>query len=127
MDMIVIVTVLALLQYAWFGIQVGKMREKHEIKAPAMSGHPEFERMLRVHYNTMEQLIIFLPALWLYGHMVNPAWGAGIGVVYLIGRFVYRASYLKDPAGRSTGFMLTFIPVAVMLVWVLVVAVKNLL
>jgi len=127
MDLIAIVTVLALLQFVWFGMQVGSMRGKHEVKAPAMSGHPEFERVLRVHYNTMEQLILFLPAIWLYGHMVNPVWGAGIGVIYLIGRFVYRAAYLKDPAGRSAGFMLTFIPVAVMLVWVLIVAVKNLL
>jgi len=127
MDMIAIVTVLALLQFVWFGIQVGSMRARYEVKAPAMSGAPEFERMFRVHYNTMEQLIVFLPALWLYAHMVNPMWGAGLGVVYLIGRFVYRAAYLKDPTSRSTGFSLTFLPVAVMLVWVLVVAVMKLL
>jgi uncharacterized membrane protein YecN with MAPEG domain len=127
MDMIAIVTVLALLQFVWFGIQVGSMRARHEVNAPAMSGTPEFERMFRVHYNTMEQLIVFLPALWLYAHMVNPMWGTGLGVVYLIGRFVYRAAYLKDPASRSTGFSLTFLPVAVMLVWVLVVAVMKLL
>lgn len=126
MELVAIVTVLALLQYVWFGVQVGSMRAKHEVKAPAMSGPPEFERMYRVHYNTMEQLVLFLPALWLFAHMVNPVWGAGIGVVYLIGRFVYRASYLKDPAGRGKGFTMTFIPAAVMLVWVLVVAVRNL-
>ena len=127
MDWITIVTVLAILQFVWFGIQVGSLRGKHEIKAPSMSGAPEFERMFRIHYNTLEQLIVFLPALWLYAHLVNPVWGAGFGVVYLIGRFVYRAAYLKDPAGRSAGFTLTFIPAAVMLTWVLVVAVRNLL
>ncbi|MDH3614785.1 MAG: MAPEG family protein [Gammaproteobacteria bacterium] len=127
MDWITIVTVLAILQFVWFGIQVGSLRAKHEIKAPSMSGAPEFERMFRIHYNTMEQLVVFLPALWLYAHMVNPVWGAGFGVVYLIGRFVYRAAYLKDPAGRSAGFTLTFIPAAVMLIWVLIVAVRNLI
>lgn len=127
MDWITIVTVLAILQFVWFGIQVGSLRAKHEIKAPSMSGAPEFERMFRIHYNTMEQLLVFLPALWLYAHMVNPVWGAGFGVVYLIGRFVYRAAYLKDPAGRSAGFTLTFIPAAVMLIWVLIVAVRNLI
>jgi uncharacterized MAPEG superfamily protein len=92
-----------------------------------MSGAPEFERMFRVHYNTMELLVVFLPALWLYAHMVNPVWGAGIGVVYLIGRLVYRAAYLKDPSGRSLGFNLSVFPPMVMLVWVLVVAVGNLI
>ena len=127
MDMVAIVTVLALMQFVWFGIQVGSQRAKHEVKAPAMSGPPEFERMFRVHYNTMEQLVVFLPALWLYAHMVNPMWAAGLGVVYLVARFIYRAAYLKDPAGRSTGFTLTILPIAVMLVWVLVVAVMNLI
>jgi uncharacterized MAPEG superfamily protein len=127
MDMVAIVTVLALTQFVWFGIQVGSQRAKHEVKAPAMSGPPEFERMFRVHYNTMEQLVVFLPALWLYAHMVNPTWAAGLGVVYLVARFVYRAAYLKDPAGRSTGFTLTILPIAVMLIWVLVVAVMNLI
>ena len=126
MDMVAIVTVLALMQFVWFGIQVGSMRAKHEVKAPTMSGPPEFERIFRVHYNTMEQLVVFLPALWLYAHMVNPMWAAGLGVVYLVARFIYRAAYLKYPAGRSTGFTLTFLPIAVMLVWVLVIAVMNL-
>jgi uncharacterized MAPEG superfamily protein len=127
MDMIAIVTVLALLQFTWFGIQVGSMRVKHDIKAPAMFGQSEFDRMYRVHYNTLEQLVVFLPALWLYAHMVNPLWGAGLGVVYLIARFIYRGAYLKDPAGRSMGFTLTILPTAVMLIWVLVVAVLNLI
>ena len=127
MDWVVVITVLALLQFTWFGIQVGSMRAKHEVKAPSMSGPPEFERIFRVHYNTLEQLVVFLPALWLYAHMVNPIWGAGIGAVYLVGRFVYRAAYLKDPSGRSLGFTLSFLPAMVMLVWVLIVAVRNLI
>jgi uncharacterized membrane protein YecN with MAPEG domain len=127
MEMIAVVTVLALLQFVWFGMQVGSIRAKLEVKAPTMSGPPEFERVFRVHYNTMEQLVVFLPALWLYAHMVNPTWGAGLGVVYLVGRFIYRAAYIKDPAGRSLGFSLTFLPAAVMLVWVLVVAVMKII
>jgi len=126
MEMVVVITILALLQYVWFGVQVGQMRGRHEVKAPAMSGAPEFERMFRVHYNTMEQLVVFLPALWMFAYMVNPTWAAGIGVIYLAGRFLYRASYLKDPAGRSAGFTLTVVPSTVLLIWVLVVAVRNL-
>ena len=126
MELVTIITVLVLIQYTWFGIQVGQQRVKHECDAPTMAGAPEFERMFRVHYNTMEQLVVFLPALWLYAHLVNPLWGAGLGVVYLIGRFIYRATYLKDPDSRSLGFMLTFLPSAVMLVWVLAVSVLSL-
>ncbi len=126
MEYCVIVTVLALLQYAWFGIQVGSMRAQHQVKAPAMTGPPQFERTVRVHYNTLEQLVLFLPALWMFAYFVEPLWGAAFGVVYLIGRFIYRAAYLKDPAGRSTGFTLTVVPSAVMLVWLLVVAVRDL-
>ena len=127
MDWVVIVTVLALLQYTWFGIEVGAMRGKNVVKAPATSGSPEFERMFRDHYNTMQQLVIFLPLLWIYAHYVNPVWAAGLGAVFIIGRFIYRAAYVKDPASRSIGFTLTFLPSVVMAVWLLYVAVMNLL
>lgn len=127
MDYVIIVTVLLLLQYAFFGVQVGSMRGRHEVKAPATSGAPEFERMYRVHYNTMEQLVMFLPLMWLFAHYVNAIWAAGAGVVFLVGRFLYRSEYLKDPASRSPGFALTFLPSAVMAIWLLVVAIRNLL
>jgi len=127
MEVTFIITFLALAQYVLFGVQVGSMRGKHEIKAPATSGHPDFERMNRVHLNTMEQLVMFLPLMWLFAHYVNPVWAAGIGGVFLVGRFLYRAEYLKDPASRAPGFAMTFLPSAVMAVWLLVVAVRNLL
>ena len=125
MEAVVIVTVLALIQYTVFGFQVGVVRQKTGAKAPASTGPEEFERVNRVHLNTLEQIIVFLPALWLYAHYVNPLWGAGLGVIYLIGRVLYRSAYLKDPAGRTLGFAMTFLPSAVMLVWVLVVAVIH--
>lgn len=126
MDWIIIITVLVLLQYTWFGVQVGSMRGKCKVKAPATSGPPEFDRMFRVHANTMEQLVIFLPLMWMFAHAVNATWAAGFGVVFLVGRFIYRAAYLKDPDSRSVGFAMTFLPSAVMAVWLLVVAVLNL-
>jgi glutathione S-transferase len=125
MEAVVIVTVLALVQYTFFGIQVGGARRKSGVKAPATSGDQQFECVNRVHQNTLEQLVVFIPALWLYAHYVNPLWGAGMGVVYLIGRFIYSAAYTKDPSSRSLGFMLTFLPGAVMLLWVLVDAVMS--
>jgi len=120
MEAVAIVTVLALVQFVWISVQVGSMRAKHGVKAPAVSGHPEFERMFRVQQNTMEQLVVFLPAIWIFAYFVNPLWSAGFGLVFIIGRFIYRAAYLKDPSSRSAGFTITFLPTAVMLVWSLV-------
>ena len=125
MEAVVIITVLVLLQYTYFGVQVGGIRVKTGTKAPEQAGPPEFMRMNRVHLNTLEQLPVFLPALWMYGYYVNPLWAAAIGVVFLIGRFLYSGAYQKDPATRSVGFMMTMMPSAVMLLWVLVVAVLK--
>jgi len=125
MDLVAIVTILALGQFVLFSIQVGSMRGKHGVKAPAMSGHPEFERMFRIQQNTMEQLVVFVPALWIFARYVNPLWAAGMGLVFIVGRFIYRSSYLKDPASRSMGFTITFVPTAVMLVWGLIAALRS--
>ncbi len=126
MEAVVIVTVLVLAQYIYFGIQVGSFRAKTGVKAPAMAGDEMFERMNRVHQNTLEQIVVILPALWLYAHIVQkPYWGAVMAAVYLVGRFLYKMAYLKDPKSRSLGFMLSFLPSAVMLIWVLVIAVKT--
>ena len=125
MQAVAIVTILALAQYILFAIQVGSMRTRHGVKAPAVTGHEEFERMFRVQQNTMEQLVAFIPALWIYAYLVNPFWGAAMGLVFIIGRFVYRAAYIKDPAKRGLGFSMTFLPTAVMLTWSLIDALLS--
>lgn len=125
MEAVAIVTILALGQFFLFSIQVGSMRVKHGVKAPTVTGHPEFERMFRIQQNTMEQLVAFIPALWTFCYLVNPFWGAAIGLVFIVGRSVYRASYLKDPASRGMGFTITFVPTAVLLVWSLFAAVRT--
>ena len=66
MEYVAIVTILALLQLFVFAVQVGQQRVKHNVKAPAITGPAEFERAFRVHQNTIEQLIVFLPALWIF-------------------------------------------------------------
>ena len=71
-----IVITLALVQFVAFGMLVGRARGLYGIKAPATTGHEMFERYFRVHYNTMELLIVFVPAGWLFGLYVIPGWGA---------------------------------------------------
>ena len=109
-----IVTALALIQFLEFSFKVGGARKTYGIKAPAMTGHEIFERHFRVHYNTLESLIMFLPGLYLFGHYWNPLWAAALGVVYLIGREIYAASYVRDPAKRSAGYGLTFVPIVIL-------------
>jgi glutathione S-transferase len=111
-----IVTALALLQFLAFGMQVARARGKYGVHAPAVTGNEIFERHFRVQQNTLEQLIVFLPGLYLFAHYFNSLWAAGLGLVYLIGRQVYSASYVKDPKSRSAGFGLSVLPMVVLII-----------
>jgi glutathione S-transferase len=112
---IALVILLALLEYMVFGFLVGGARERYKIPAPATSGHPDFERTFRVHYNTLELLVVFVPAIWLFGMYLNPRWGAIIGAVFLVGRALYAVGYIRAAEKRSIGAMLSFASVAVLL------------
>lgn len=127
MEIVFIVVVLALIQYIAFAMLVGRARAKYNVKAPATSGDPVFERYFRVQQNTLEQLVVFLPAIFIYSQLGNPMYAAGFGVVYLIGRMLYLRSYVKDPASRGIGFMLTFLPSVLMLIGSLFMAARGLL
>lgn len=120
-----IVAVIAILQYIAFGVLVGRARVTYGVKAPAISGHEQFERVHRVHMNTLESLVAFLPALYLAARYW-PAWGvSGLGAVYVVGRIVYWRAYVKNPAGRSLGFLLSMGPVLLLALAALVGAVRG--
>lgn len=125
MELLTVITVLALLEFVYFGIRVGGARGKYEIQAPATTGNEMFERHYRVHYNTLEQLIVFLPALWAFGYYVGQYWAAGLGALFIIGRLVYAISYVKEPASRGLGTMLSMIPSQIMLIGALIGAVVQ--
>jgi glutathione S-transferase len=127
MALVEIVTVLALLQFIYFGVLVGRARERFGVKAPAISGHEIFERYFRVQMNTLELLVVFLPALWLATAFVAARWAALLGAVYLIGRFVYLRAYVAEPSKRSIGFALTSVPILVLLAIDLIGAVGRLI
>jgi glutathione S-transferase len=110
-----VVTLLTLLVYFWMSLQVGRARGKSGIDAPAMTGDPRLERAIRVHYNTLEWLPIFLVSLWLFAIYWNELVAAGLGIVWIIGRLVYSAGYMANPAKRSTGFMIQFMAGGVLL------------
>lgn len=104
MEPIAIVTVLAVFQAFGFAFLVGKQRQKHGVLAPGITGADEFQRAFRVHQNTVEQLVIFIPSLWLFGYYVHALIGAGLGLLFVISRLIYRNSYVNDPTSRGKGF-----------------------
>ena len=110
-----VVSLLALLVYIWMGLNVGRARGKSGIAAPAMTGDPILERAVRVHYNTLEWLPIFLVSLWLFAVYWNELVAAALGVVWIVGRLVYSTGYMADPGKRSTGFMIQMAAAAVLL------------
>jgi glutathione S-transferase len=99
-----LVTCLALLAYFLISFQVGKARQTYGIKAPAVSGDLDFERIYRVQMNTLEWMPIFLPALWLFAIYVSDAIAAALGVVWIVGRILYMIGYAKAANKRGPGF-----------------------
>jgi uncharacterized MAPEG superfamily protein len=119
------VTILALLVYVWNFMAAGQARGKHQIVAPATTGHPDFERKLRIQQNMLEQLIVFLPSLWIFCLTLNPLIGAALGLIFVIGRIIYSAAYAADPAKRSLGFGLGALPTAILLLGALVGVIRD--
>ena len=114
-NLVVIVTLVAFLLYFWTGIRVGRARGKFGVAAPAVTGHPEFERAYRVQMNTLEWLPLFVPSLWLFAYYWDPRIAAAIGVVWIVGRLLYALTYVQDPAKRGPGFGLQALSTAVLL------------
>ena len=122
MELVTIVITVALLEYIAFGMLVGRARVKYGVNAPATSGHEVFDRYFRVHQNTMEMMVVFVPAIWLFGQYVSARWAAVLGLVYVIGRLVYLRAYVADPSKRGAGFGLSFLPIAIAVIGTLVSA-----
>ena len=117
---VALVTLLSLIFYLVTGVQAGRARGRFGVAAPAMTGHPEFERLMRVHGNTLEWLVVHLPSLWLFALFVEPRVAAGIGVVWIVGRVIYARAYARDPGTRTTGFAIQGLATSVLLVGALI-------
>jgi uncharacterized MAPEG superfamily protein len=112
---VAIVTLLALLVYAWMGTRVSAARGKAGIRPPAMTGDPLLERTIRAHYNTLEWLPIFLPSLWLFAIYWNSTAAAVLGVIWIIARIAYFLGYTAAASKRSLGFLIQTLTVAALL------------
>ena len=126
MSYVDIVALIALLQLLVFSYLAGSARGTYDVKAPAIRGHEMFERVHRVHMNTLELMVLFLPALYIAARYWPAGYVAAAGAIYVVGRLVYRRSYLKDPESRGTGFLISILPIAALLVAGLAGAVMRL-
>ncbi|MBI2993596.1 MAG: MAPEG family protein [Gammaproteobacteria bacterium] len=115
MEPVAIVTSVMLLQYYVFGALVGRARGRFGIKAPATTGHPDFERCFRAHQNELEQLAITVPSMWLFGAYIHALAAAGIGLLYVVGRSLYFRGYVAEASGRGRGFMVGMLATTVLL------------
>jgi glutathione S-transferase len=96
-------SILALLLYFSLGLGVGYARFKYKISPPKTTGDETFERIYRTHQNTLEQMVLFLPSLWLFSLFVSPIWGGAIGIVWVLGRIGYAWGYYIAAEKRAAG------------------------
>jgi len=127
MALVAIVIALALLEYSVFGILVGKARGTYDISAPAVTGNTVFESYYRVQQNTLELLIAFIPGMLMFGYYVRADIAAALGVIYIIGRVVYLKAYISEPKSRGLGFILSYLPIQILVIGGLIGAILELI
>jgi len=127
MELVFLVILLALIEYTVFQGLVGRARVKYGVRAPATTGQADFERVNRVHQNTLEALIVFIPAVWIFGLYLSPPWAAGLGVVFIVGRVIYAVGYFRAAEKRGPGAGITGLANIALVIGALVGVVRALL
>ncbi|MEI7669847.1 MAG: MAPEG family protein [Pseudomonadota bacterium] len=123
----IIITILSILLYMFVTFKVGMARGKYKIDAPATTGNQDFERYYRVQMNTLEQLVAFLPSLWIFSIL----WNHNIivlfaGVIWIIGRILYARGYYEAANKRTAGFIISLFTTAFLLLGSIVGVIKML-
>ena len=116
MELVFVTILLALGEYLVMAGLVGRARGKYGVKAPATTGHPDFERINRVHVNTLENLIVFVPAVWIFALYASELWGAVLGAVFVVARALYAVGYIRAAEKRGPGAGITGIVNVVLIV-----------
>ena len=111
--LITLATLTLLFGCAWL---VGAARVRHKVRAPATTGPEEFERSYRVQMNTLENAVIFLPALWLAALYFSPRIAAAIGAVWIAARVWYAIAYARDARARGTPFTIAYVAWAALMI-----------
>ena len=112
MRYLALTTTLVLMQYLFFGALVAKARLSEQVNPPAVQGSAAFNALYRVHQNTMERLVVFLPLLWMAGQFWPAPAVAAWGAVFVLARHLYWKGYVKSPAERKAGNVLSMVVMA---------------
>lgn len=100
-------------------------RDKGGVKAPATSGSETYDRRNRVHLNSLELIVMAIPSMWIFATYAHALAAAGLGFVYVIGRVIYSRAYMADPTKRGLGFMISMLPVVVMMIGGFIAVIIN--
>ena len=120
-----VIILIALFQYLFFIGRVGLARGKYGVDAPSTTGDEAFERLFRVQQNTMEQLLIFIPAMIAFSMYVSARWALLPGLLFIVGRQLYSMEYIKNPASRTPGMALSLLSNAALLLGALIGLLLN--
>lgn len=126
-----VITILAMILYMVMIGRVGAARGKYKIEAPAIAGHPAFERAYRVQMNTLESMPLFLPSLWLatafFSNRFEGAWWlpAALGIAWIVGRTMYMQGYIAAPDKRGPGFGIATLAQMALLILTIIGVVKT--
>ena len=107
MEYVTLVVIIALLEYVFFTMRTGKARADSGLKAPAVTGNEMFERYFRVQQNTLEQIVVFIPSIYIFGMYLHELTAAGLGILFILGRALYFRGYTTDPEKRGPGMVIT--------------------
>lgn len=121
------VTLLALLLHLGITAMVGRARVRYAIPAPATTGNEHFERAYRVQMNTIEQMMFFVPALWLCAVLLSDVAAAAAGLVWVIARAAYAVAYLRKPASREVPVLVSMLAQAALFLGAVAGLVRSLL
>jgi glutathione S-transferase len=103
-------TMIALSVYFSQSIFVGSVRAKYNVKAPKVTGNEDFERVFRVHYNTLESLPVFLVSMWFFALLVSPFYAGILGMLWSVGKIGYMYGYYKSAEKRHAyGSVLSYV------------------
>ncbi|XP_014343545.1 leukotriene C4 synthase-like [Latimeria chalumnae] len=109
------VTIVGVLEQAFFFLQVIYARRKYSVSPPTFMGPPEFERIVRAQMNCSEYFPIFLAVLWVAGLFFNQAVASCCGLLYVYFRYRYFVGY-----SRSAQERLGPVYFSALLLWILI-------
>jgi glutathione S-transferase len=99
-------TILDMVLYFVVTLRVMGARFKYKIEAPSIDGPLPFQRIFRVQQNTLEQLALHLPLLWIAAYAMDDVFAATLGLIWLFARVLYAARYYRKAGRRHKGFLI---------------------